>query len=70
MRDKARIPIFIKEFETYWAAHPNLRFGQIVANMYNIHGVPGEHKLIGVDPFHIDDIESILILRALGDDDR
>lgn len=33
MRDEKRIPQILRELQTYWEAHPDLRLGQILYNV-------------------------------------
>ena len=33
MRNKSRIPIFLKELENYWNKVPDWRFGQLISNV-------------------------------------
>lgn len=45
-RDPARIPGVLHELGTYWAEHPDLRLGQIVANLA---------RAARQDPYYIED---------------
>lgn len=51
MRDPNRIPEFLAELERVWSAQPDLRFGQLVVNLF------------GDDPFYIEDEDAMTKLR-------
>lgn len=56
MRDCKRIPEVLKELEKFWKQNPDLRLGQIIANLnYEI--------MENNDPFYIEDIDLLELLR-------
>ena len=58
MRDKNRIPEFIKELERIWTqCYPDLRFGQLMMNFLNYVAI---HKL---DPFFPEEDEMLKYLK-------
>lgn len=36
MRDKKRIELFLKEIQKYWEQNPDLRFGQLLINVFGL----------------------------------
>ena len=61
MRDPDRIKPFMEMFTDYWERNPDLRFGQIVANMYMI-AQDSHGQIFGIDPYYIEDDESMDLL--------
>lgn len=56
MRDGKRIPEVLKELEKFWKQNPDLRLGQIIANLnYEI--------MENNDPFYIEDTDLLELLR-------
>lgn len=56
MRNPERIPEVLKELEKFWKQNPDLRLGQIIANLnYEI--------MENNDPFYIEDIDLLELLR-------
>lgn len=59
MRDKNRIPVFMRELERVWMQwYPDLRFGQLMMNFLNY--VALEHKR---DPFFPEESEMLKYLK-------
>lgn len=59
MRDKNRIPVFMRELERVWMqCYPDLRFGQLMMNFLNY--VALEHKR---DPFFPEESEMLKYLK-------
>ena len=59
MRDKNRIPVFMRELERVWTQYyPDLRFGQLMMNFLNY--VALEHKR---DPFFPEEKEMLKYLK-------
>lgn len=59
MRDKNRIPVFMRELERVWTQYyPDLRFGQLMMNFLNY--VALEHKR---DPFFPEESEMLKYLK-------
>lgn len=62
MRDKNRIPVFMRELERVWMqCYPDLRFGQLMMNFLNY--VALEHKR---DPFFPEESEMLKYLKEYG----
>ena len=57
MRDKNRIPEFIVKLTNLWMLFPDLRFGQLVADIVAY----GEHS----DGFYIEDEEMLAIIEEM-----
>ena len=56
MRDGKRIPEVLKELEKFWKQNPDLRLGQIIANLnYEI--------MENNDPFYMEDTDLLELLR-------
>ena len=56
MRDRKRIPEVLKELEKFWKQNPDLRLGQIIANLnYEI--------MENNDPFYMEDTDLLELLR-------
>lgn len=56
MRNPERIPEVLKELEKFWKQNPDLRLGQIIANLnYEI--------MENNDPFYIEDTDLLELLR-------
>lgn len=59
MRDKNRIPVFMRELDRVWMQwYPDLRFGQLMMNFLNY--VALEHKR---DPFFPEESEMLKYLK-------
>lgn len=59
MRDKNRMPVFMRELERVWMQwYPDLRFGQLMMNFLNY--VALEHKR---DPFFPEESEMLKYLK-------
>ena len=60
MRDKNRIPVFIRELEIVWTqCYPDLRFGQLMINLF-FNSVVVDHKLA---PFFPEESEMLKYLK-------
>ena len=56
MRNQERIPEVLEELEEFWKQNPDLRLGQIIANLnYEIMG--------GNDPFYLEDTDLLELLK-------
>lgn len=52
MRDINRIQIFLDDFSHYWSLCPDLRFGQLISNIFNY--IEAKYN---IDPFFVEDDE-------------
>lgn len=56
MRNLDRIPEILKELEEFWKQNPDLRLGQIIANL--------NYEIMGCnDPFYLEDKDLLELLK-------
>ena len=65
MRDKERIPEICNRLKAAWAAHPDWRLGQLIAN-----AVRAETGALNCDPFFIEDDKLIAGIESVSYYDR
>ena len=56
MRDKNRIKPFLESIASLWEQNPDLRFGQLVSNVYSFGGID--------DPFYIEDDYTLKLIES------
>ena len=62
MRDPARIPTILEKLNAVWQKYPDIRFGQLIINLYS--QIPtSEEKVRGsVDFFSVEDPDFEIVL--------
>lgn len=67
MRNPKRIPIILKQIENEWKKNPDIRFGQVIANILDIKPLYINDEVQGftskIDPFYLEDTEFLKMIK-------